>query len=131
MFKNFLQDSFFYTKRYYGYIFGLIVISTLIVFLSFFILLIFDILLSMFMGVDISSVSLLKEKDIFSFLSKKLIFFAILTIIFLFVWIFLVVVFVQYPLIRTFIEISRDKEIVKRPFSIYFEKMKEKNILMA
>ncbi|AZT91421.1 hypothetical protein ELD05_12880 [Caldicellulosiruptor changbaiensis] len=131
MFRDFLQDSFFYTKRYYGYIFGLIVISALIVFLSFVILLILGILLAMFMGVDVSTVSLLKEEDIFPFLSNKLIFFIILMVILSLVWIFLVVTFIQYPLIKTFIEISRDKEVVKRPFSIYFEKMKEKNILMA
>ncbi|WPX08991.1 hypothetical protein [Anaerocellum danielii] len=131
MFKNFLQDSFFYTKRYYGYIFSLIVISALIALLSIVILLILGILLAMLMGVDISTVSLLNDKDIFPFLSSKFIFYIILMVLLLVIWSFLAIAFIQYPLIKTCIEITRDKEISKRPFSIYFEKMKEKNILMA
>lgn|GEM_PF-2212885 len=131
MFKNFLQDSFFYTKRYYGYIFGLLVISFILVLLSVVILLILGILLAMLLGVKISTVSLLNDKDIFPFLSSRFIFFIILMVIFLLIWSFLTVAFIQYPLVRTFIEITREKEIYKRPFSIYFEKMKEKNLLMG
>jgi len=131
VFKNFLQDSFFYTKRYYGYIFGLLVISFILVLLSVVILLILGILLAMLLGVKISTVSLLNDKDIFPFLSSRFIFFIILMVIFLLIWSFLTVAFIQYPLVRTFIEITREKEIYKRPFSIYFEKMKEKNLLMG
>ncbi|WAM31733.1 hypothetical protein [Caldicellulosiruptor naganoensis] len=131
MFKNFLQDSFFYTKRYYGYIFGLVVISFIFVLLSVVILLILGILLAMLMGVDISTALLLNDKDIFPFLSSRFIFYLILMVLLLVIWLFLAVAFVQYPLVKTFIEITREKEIYKRPFSIYFEKIKEKNLLMG
>ncbi|WAM33772.1 hypothetical protein [Caldicellulosiruptor morganii] len=131
MFKTFVKDSFFYTKRYYGYIFGLIVLSFLFAILSLVVLILAGLLLAMIMRVDISTLSILNDKDIFPFLSSRFIFFLIIMGILFVVWMWLAVAFIQYPLTKTFIEITRDREIVKRPFYIYFETMKEKNLMIA
>lgn len=131
MFKSFLKDSFFYAKRYYGYIFGLLVVSFIMIFLSLILLGIVAILLAVLTGTDLSNISYLSDKNILPFLGGRLILFIVLMVILFLVWTFLMVTFVQYPLTKTCIEITRDKEEYKRPFSIFFEKVKEKNILMA
>ncbi|ADQ08168.1 conserved hypothetical protein [Caldicellulosiruptor hydrothermalis 108] len=131
MFKDFLKDSFFFTKRYYGYIFGLLVISFILVILAVVILLILGILLAMLMGVDMSTAALLNDKDIFPFLSSRFIFYIILMVLLFIMWALLVLAFIQYPLVKTFIKITRERDIYKNPFGIYFAGIKEKNLMMG
>jgi membrane-anchored glycerophosphoryl diester phosphodiesterase (GDPDase) len=131
MFKDFLKDSFFFTKRYYGYIFGLLVISFILGTLAVVVLLILGILLAMLMGVDMSTLGLLNDKNVFPFLSSKFIFYMILMILLFIMWVLLVLAFIQYPLVKTFIEITREKDIYKKPFEIFFAGIKEKNLMMG
>lgn len=131
LFKDFLKDSFLFTKKYYGYVFGIIALSFIFLLISFVILLIVGILLAFIMGIDMSTISLLNDVEVFRFLSSKFVLYLILMVIIFIIWIFLILVFIQYPLMKTFIEITRDRDANKSAFKIFFDTMKEKNFSIA
>jgi len=131
LFKVFLKDSFLFTKKYYGYIFGVMAISFIFYLVSFIIFLVLGILLALVMGIDVSTVSLLNDIEVFRFLSNKFILYLILIMLIFIIWLFLTLAFIQYPFVKTFIEITRDRDINKSVFGIFFNTVKEKNFSMA
>lgn len=127
MFREFFKDSFYFAKKYYAYIFGLIALNMIIAAVSMIPLAILTILFGMFLGVNFNK---LFNSD-FSTFSGAVAGFIVLSFILFLVWMFLLIVFVQYPFTKTMIEITRDKQIVKRPFEIYFQAIKEKNFTVG
>lgn len=127
MFREFFKDSFYFAKKYYAYIFGLIALNMIIATVSMIPPLILIMLFGMFLGVNFNK---LFDSNFYTFSGAVAGFIVIAFILFL-VWVFLLIVFVQYPFTKTMIEITRDKEIVKRPFEIYFQAIKEKNFTMG
>ncbi|ADQ40248.1 hypothetical protein Calkr_0721 [Caldicellulosiruptor acetigenus I77R1B] len=127
MFREFFKDSFYFAKKYYAYIFGLIALNMIIAAVSIIPLLILIMLFGMFLGVNFNE---LFDSD-FSTFSGAVAGFIVLSSMLFFVWLFLLIVFIQYPFTKTMIELTRDKEIVKRPFEIYFGAIKEKNFAVG
>lgn len=127
MFREFFKDSFYFAKKYYAYIFGLIALNMIIATVSIIPPLILIMLFGMFLGVNFNKSF---DSNFYTFSGAVAGFIVIAFILFL-VWVFLLIVFVQYPFTKTMIEITRDKDIVKRPFEIYFQAIKEKNFTMG
>ncbi|BCS80623.1 hypothetical protein [Anaerocellum diazotrophicum] len=127
MFREFFKDSFYFAQKYYAYIFGLITLNMIIAAVSMIPLAILIMLFGMFLGVNFNK----SFNSDFSTFSGAVAGFIVLSFILFLVWMFLLIVFVQYPFIKTMIEITRDKQIVKRPFEIYFQAIKEKNFTVG
>ncbi|AEM74216.1 hypothetical protein [Caldicellulosiruptor acetigenus] len=127
MFREFFENSFYFTKKYYAYIFGLIALNMVIAAVSIIPLLILIMLFGMFLGVNFNKSF---DSNFYTF-SGAFAGFIVIAFILFFVWVFLLIVFIQYPFTKTMIEITRDKEIVKRPFEIYFGAIKEKNFTVG